>query len=1268
MPKLIKHIVLFLSIGIFCAETLNAFPYYYEHLSVEDGLSQNSVNTILQDKAGFIWLGTNNGLNRYNGYDFEHFLPDVLDSNKISNNVISYLHEDREGFLWIATEFGLNRFDRITETFTRFLSVEENSNTMSSNIISAICEDSEGAIWIGTKNGGLNRYNKKTQDFTRFSYLTDSNYTIYTMHQDILNPDIFWIGTQNGLFTFNKESLLFEPVDAVVKLQNGMEFPPSIQDIIQGTDGTLYIGTWSLGLFKYTKDQRILAKISLGNSIQSSNPITIRSLLVDGNDLWAGTKENGLYKINLQTESVNHYTNIDNEQITDYSIISLYKDLAGIIWVGTNLNGFFKLNNKIKSFNTLTPNSDSKLRLNSRIVTTIFEDSKNNLWIGTRENGLNKISNNKKHISYINTNSPVGYSLNMNYIHSIIETTENGIPYLWVSTDGGGINKINLLNNKISIIQTKFSTPGSISNNYIYALKSYDKNHMLIGSWGVSNQGGLDILNISTNKSVNLKNDIKNINSLSTNIVLCIFIDKSGMVWLGTKGGGLNRFTVKNIDAKIPEDIGTFKRFQHDPYNPQSINNNDVYCIYEDRNGVFWIGTGGGGLNKFDRTKEIFKHYTTEDGLLDNIIYGILEDDHNNLWISTGKGIAVFNPKSEEFRSYNRIDGLSNNVFIQGASYKSKNGTMYFGGINGCTYFHPDSIVTDTTTCKIVLTKFIIHSTDEEFDAKSITKKSLSCIKEIELKHKMNDIYLEFTSLDYFNSQRIKYRYKLEGYDTDWKLTQTSRRFATYSNLPNGHYIFRIQGNNADGFWAKETELIKIYIRPPFWKSWWFISILSGILLLFLAFLFMYFKNKWTKEKEELEKRVLDSTHEERNLLRTLIDNMPDSIYIKDRESRFIVGNKRVAKVMGASSPDELIGKTDFDFYPYDLANPYYLDEQDIMRTGEAIIGKYEPGIDEDGNRTDVSTTKVPLKGQDGEIIGIIGIGRDITKFKNVEKELRKKSDILQETNVLLEERQEEIEEKSEELKAYAEDLERVNSELEKLNRTKDKFFSIIAHDLKNPFHAIIGFSEMLSNDFNEMDTQQKLGLIELINMSSESAYNLLENLLQWARTQTDKINYTPDSIDLFDVVKNVIKFHKVSAEKKRIKLRSDIKPNTYAYADMNMINTVVRNLISNAIKFTNNEGNITVFVNELDGKFIEVCVSDSGVGIQKENLEKLFRIDTYYSTSGTSGETGTGLGLIICKEFIEKNGGVLRAESNINKGSTFIFTLPKENLRKKQK
>ncbi len=491
------------------------------------------------------------------------------------------------------------------------------------------------------------------------------------------------------------------------------------------------------------------------------------------------------------------------------------------------------------------------------------------------------------------------------------------------------------------------------------------------------------------------------------------------------------------------------------------------------------------------------------------------------------------------------------------------------------------------------------------------------------------------------------------------------RYLLTQTKLPSGEYIFQVTASNDDGIWYKKGQSLQIEITPPFYRKLWFKIVISVLLAFLIIFLFYKRIAELRNERDAIKQKAEKDIISERNQLRTLIDNIPDFIYIKDRNSRFIVANKHLARVMGGQVPDDLIGKTDKQFYPPEFANKFYQDEQEIIQSKKPLINHVEPGLDQNGNRKYVSTTKIPLKDDNGEVIGIVGIGRDVTHIKETERKLMEQAENLQEVNVLLEERQEEIQQQSEEVKSQAENLKIVNEELEKLNATKDKFFSIIAHDLKNPFHAISGFSELLSSNFNQMSDEEKLELVELINISSETAYNLLENLLQWARTQTDKINYQPDNLQMNEILDQNIEFLKASAKKKSINLFSELNSDLKVYADKNMVNTILRNLISNAIKFTNNNGEIKVSNEELT-RHVQITVEDTGIGINQKDLEKLFKLEEFHTTSGTSGESGTGLGLIICKEFVEKNGGSIRVESIPGKGSKFIFTLPKSSEKRK--
>lgn len=577
------------------------------------------------------------------------------------------------------------------------------------------------------------------------------------------------------------------------------------------------------------------------------------------------------------------------------------------------------------------------------------------------------------------------------------------------------------------------------------------------------------------------------------------------------------------------------------------------------------------------------------------------------------------------------------------------------------------------------------------------------------------------------------------------------------------------------------------------------IILLASVLAIVTALLIWVYVN-FLKQKKQLSTSHLRATLKEKELFEQLLNNLPDRIYFKDRESRFIIANKFVSEIMGAKSPEELLGKSDFDFYDKETAQPYYEDEQAIMKKGKAMIAKEEKGLNALGEEIMVSTTKIPLKDKHNHVVGIIGIGRDISAQKDAEDKLKVQTINLQETNALLEERQEEVQQMAEELNVQAENLREVNEQLERLslvasqtenvvvimdgnanfvwvnrgfedkyktnfkefvadhglnlrdnssysgvsailnqiyidrkpftytskstnkegketwnqtnitpitnqdeqitnlilidsditdlknaeeqinqqkseieartmelqtlNATKDRLFSIIAHDLKNPFHSIMGFTDILQKQHKDISRDKLNEFLEMINLSTHSAYQLLENLLEWARSQTDHINIEPVEIDLKSIISEIIDLQQLHANNKQIILKNEISDDISVLADRNMITTVIRNIASNAIKYTKQGGSIT-FKSSSGKKGINISISDTGIGMPEEKLKDLFQLDKVSSTAGTEGETGTGLGLIVCYDFMHKNNGSIDVSSQPGKGTTFTLTLPRTDQPK---
>ena len=435
------------------------------------------------------------------------------------------------------------------------------------------------------------------------------------------------------------------------------------------------------------------------------------------------------------------------------------------------------------------------------------------------------------------------------------------------------------------------------------------------------------------------------------------------------------------------------------------------------------------------------------------------------------------------------------------------------------------------------------------------------------------------------------------------------------------------------------------------------ISVLQIIIIIVVVIgmisLFLFLHQK----RLRLQKQSENNKTYELKILRALIDNMPDFIYIKDTQSRFIVANKHTANVVNANSPDDLIGKTDFDFYSKKMATKFFKDEQKIIKTKEPLINIEEDGLDTKKKKIIVSTTKVPWIDEEGNVLGTIGIGRNVTKFKEIELRLIEQAKHLNEINTLLEEKHEHINHQAEELTTQAENLKHLNDELHKINETKDKFISIIAHDLKNPFNAIINFSELLILQAEPEIKPKYLEMANIINSSSKMAFSLLENLLYWGKSQSSSIPFRPSALNMSEIITEAIEFQEVSAKLKDIAISNNAVPDLMVFADHEMLTTILRNLISNAIKFTPRNGEIKIS-SSIEAKFGIITVTDTGIGIAPKQLDELF-LPNKEITKGTSGESGTGLGLLLCKEFALKNGGDILVKSEVGKGSSFILSLP---------
>ena len=754
----------------------------FERISIEDGLSQNGVNCILQDSQGFLWFGTGDGLNKYDGNNFlAIYRHDPDKPNTLSNSDIQVLYEDQSGILWIGTREGLNRLvpsdsEGSHLIFMRYKHNPNNPNSLSHDYVTSIFEDSSGMLWIGTR-GGLNRLVPSDSEgsppiFVRYKHNPiDSNSLCNNEVTSILEDQSgkLWIGTRNGLNMLVPSANEYSPPIFTRYLHNP-DNPNSlsnsyVQSIYEDRSGILWIGIWGGGLSRFDPDKKTFT----------------------------------------------HFVNdpLDPQSLSDNGVYSIYEDRSGVLWVGTvgGLNKFDKEKNKFKHWVNEPGNPNS---LSSKRVFSIYEDRSGVLWVGT-VSGLNRFDREQNNFTYWVNEPSNPDSLSYNYVASIYED-RSGV--LWIGTSGGGLNRFDREKGQFMHWVNEPGNHKSLSSNYVRTIYEDRTGNLWIGTDG----GGLNRFDQEKGQFTRWIHEPGDPYSLSNDRVRSIYEDQSGVLWIGTFGGGLNRFD---------RDKEQFTHWANEPGNPISLSSNDILSIYEDRTGNLWIGTWRGGLNRFNRKQETFERYREKDGLPNDVVYGILEDDHGNLWLSTNKGLSKFNPQTETFKNYDINDGLQSNEFNSGAYCKSRSGEMFFGGINGMNAFFPDKLEDNPHIPPIVITAL------KKFD--EVVRTDISDTEEFKFSYKDKYLSFEFAALDYRSPEKNQYAYMLEGFDQDWIYSGT-RHFVSYTNLDPGEYIFRVKGSNNDGVWNEEGISVIITITPPFWQTWWF-RVFAGFALIGIAFL-----------------------------------------------------------------------------------------------------------------------------------------------------------------------------------------------------------------------------------------------------------------------------------------------------------------------------------------------------------------------------------------------------------------------------------------------
>ncbi len=824
----------------------------FEHIETDAGLSQSNVLTILQDSRGFMWFGTRDGLNKYDGYKFTVYKNDPKDKYSLSNNDVPAVIESADGDLWIATwGGGINRFNRTKNIFISYKHDDKNANSIAGNYITSLKEDTRGNLWIGTESGGLDMLDKKKGIFIHYKFNPSDTHSISdnfirTIYED--SEKNLWIGTTHGglnLFDYVTKSF--------VRYQHNEQMPTSLAHndvyvVFEDSKHQMWVGTngGGMDLFDIKHNIFIHHKNDISNpeSLSSNNVYAINEDK-QGN-IWAGTENGGLSILDVSTGNFTTYLEdeIDRTSLSNNSIYSIYKDAKQNIWIGTFAGGisFINKDNQFAHYrHTASPAS-----LSNNNVLCFYEDAKKNIWVGTDGGGLNLFNAKTGTFThYVHDNT--ANSICGNYILNVTQDTHQN---LWIGTWGNGITIFNKEKNTYTHLQNNPDNAGSLSSNNAWRIYQDKDSTIWVATYG----GGLEKYNSASASFTHyryLANDNK---SISSDKLYSITDDGKGHLWIGTDGGGLNMFDKKT---------SVFTHYLHDDKDKNSIASSSVGCIYQDAGGTLWIATTA-GLSELESGSTTFKNYTTEDGLPSNTVFGILEDDIHNLWISTNRGISYFNPENKRFKNYGTVDGLQGNEFKENAFCKTSSGAFYFGGNNGFNVFYPEKILINTYDAPLVLTALKISNKDVPVSSdanKSPLQKDITDTRSITLPYNVSGIELEFASLNYTNNEKKKYAYMLEGLDTNWN-EASSKHSASYTHLDPGTYTFKVKALNNAGFWSSHILQLQLVITPPFWLTWWFrliaVAIIAGSCIAFYRIRMHTIK----EQKRILEKQVEQRTGE----------------------------------------------------------------------------------------------------------------------------------------------------------------------------------------------------------------------------------------------------------------------------------------------------------------------------------------------------------------------------------------------------------------------
>ncbi len=884
--------LILLMVLVYVVTNAQSPPIRFQHIDINDGLSLSSVYSVFRDSKGYMWFGTEDGLNRYDGYHFEVFRTDIENSNSICHKWIESIVEDERGHFWFGSSQGLSHYNPVKEVFANF-SNEDPYRHLSSDTITCLYHY-EKIVYVGTARG-LNQVDTKTlQAQNEASIASRINEIIATKEGEI------YVASNNGLFKRNNKNAdwvneientkivslcemdinLFASSNFDLFFRNpltgkwishnifGLDGGIQIESIEVADDQLLWIST-NTGLYSYNYTSRHLLKKV--DAFQQSNSLAINSskalVKLSNGDIWYGTHGDGVSIIHSGGKITNLvHSTLDNSSLSQNHINCIYEDtISGNVWIGTYGAGLNIYNRSTNKFELYQHNPLSENSLSSNFIWSIWEASDGTIWIGTNDKGVCCIDTGDDSYQFYDTDDNNSNSLSNSSVRDVFEDS-NGI--IWMGTDGGGLNRFDPNTKKFTAYVHDPNLANSISDNSVRVVFEDSKGQLWIGT-----RNGLNLFDHNTNTFRRFMHDDENPQSISHNFVYSSIVeDKEGYIWIGTYGGGVNRLNPNTY---------TFKHYTTQT-NP-ALSNDIVFSILEDEDNNFWLGTNS-GLNYLNLQEDSIQYYGVDDGLPNEVIYSILTDEDGALWLSTNKGICCFDPNTKDTRNFDVNDGLQSNEFNGGAYHKGNSGTLYFGGVYGLNIIRSKQLIKSETETKAIFTHLDVMgnkvATDVNEEASNklnvvedeyFLARHISYLNEIILPYSNRFFSLEFSGMNHLFPSKTQYAFQLDPLDKEWHMAG-NRNFVSYANVDPGKYIFKVKCTNEDGSWSENPSELNIQVLPPFWMKFWFILLVLLIFTMVVVFVYRYLLRRKTnhllrKQNLEISKANEQLMFSEQNLM-----------------------------------------------------------------------------------------------------------------------------------------------------------------------------------------------------------------------------------------------------------------------------------------------------------------------------------------------------------------------------------------------------------------